>query len=228
MGIYLTSGLGICTSLDIERIRKRLSRLPLVPVLNVLAQIAYQLDKAKTLDNEVLLAKQILKPKQAKKAILLLRADKRYHIMSSHVVSLLALNALIHCRDGDEDASIDLTDIGKLLFALGEIVNASAKNMSLDDALVELVRTELWFQRNDFDRWYELACRLIFEVLPQLKAEGSKKWLDSKALSEQATGIDLETFWAITLAAGLSVEKRSKWILVSTVRQGWIPQQRNI
>lgn len=205
LGVYITANLGVGEKCSLDKIQTTLTDLPLVPTLNVMAQVAYLLDKAEVREDEIVLAKQIFGPETFKKVIHLLESNSKYHIMSSHVVVSLALNALIYCRKDDEDAVIDLPVIGELLLSLGGVMEDSSKNMSLDDSLVDLVRTELWFQRNDFDRWYEMAYRIIFEVMPDLKKD-SKNWIDAAELVRQATHIDLETFWAITLAAGLSVD----------------------
>ena len=193
--------------------------MPLVPTLNVLSQITFRLDKAQTIQDELHLAEQIFNKKSLSKIKQLITSDKKYHIMSSHVATVLALNAIVFCRDEDEDSAIDLREVGELLLSMGGVIDRSALDMSLDDTLVELVRMELWFQRNEFDRWYEMAYRIAFEILPELKKREGHAWIDTPDLIAKATGIDFDTFWAITIAAGLSVDND---------RNGfWFPQYSN-
>lgn len=207
IAVYLTPDIGVGQKLNIETIRKRLTDMPLIPVLNALAQIAFRADKAADDQSLVDLANALLRPVYAKKAVALINSNgrARHFVVSSQVITGLAINALVYCQEleyeGENDVQELVYDLGDLLLALGATTNHT---LSPDTVIMELVRLDLWARVFDHDRWYELAQRMIFEVLPALQK--SADWIDTAEMIKDATGIELGLFWALTNAMAVHTD----------------------
>ena len=183
MAIYLSPGMGIGQRMRIETVDLELSKLPLVPVLVLLAQINFRADATDRLEARIQFARTLLPPVLAERAVAAMRADPRFHVTSSQVVTRLAFRALVHCDDRPEAiAPIDLThQIGSLLLSYAGIVETTSDSADVKDLSLEIVRLELWYRLRDYDRWYEVAHRVIFEVLPMLRDHAD--WLDTRQIS---------------------------------------------
>lgn len=198
IGVYLMPQIGVGQSLNINTIQKRLKSLPLSRTLAVLAQIAYRADKSVSREDRIELANALLRPVYANKAIQMINSNsrERYFVVASQIVVGLGLHALVHCTDEDtgiEDQEL-IYEIGDLLLALAGTLDG--KVTGRDGVLMDLVRMDIWYKVHDVDRWYELAHSLIFDILPTLDKE--KDWIDYRKLIENATGMTLEVFWALT------------------------------
>jgi hypothetical protein len=207
IGVYLSPDIGVGQKLNIEKIRDRLSEMPLIPALNALAQIAYRADKATNEQESVELANALLRPVYATKAVALINSGgkARHFVVSSQVITGLAINALVYCQEleyeGEYDVQALVYDLGDLLLALGA---TTSDELSPDTVIMELVRLDLWARVFDHDRWYELAQRMIFEVLPALRK--SPDWIDTAQMVKDATGIELGLFWALTNSMAIHVD----------------------
>lgn len=206
VGVYLTPQMGVGQRLRLDTIQRRLSALPLVPTLDLLAQIVFRADDVvSTPDERIEFAQQVLPPAHATRAARILRAQPETTVLSSQALTALALHALVQCRGPEPGPPPD-----RLARMLGELALAMAglleSEPSDSDVLLEIVRAELWFRLQDLDRWYEVCHRLVLEVLPTLN--GHPDWIDHRALVETATGLTLERFLALTSAMGILVRTK--------------------
>lgn len=207
MGVYVSANSGVGQRLRLETIRKRLADLPLFPVLDVLAQIAFKADKARGNNDAEALANVLLRPAHAAQAVRLIRSDtlEKYSVVSSQMAVGLALLALDVCECEEYDGEFDMQklvyDVSDLLLALSAIMDE--RKITADTLILELVRMELWARVNDYDRWQELCHRIILEVLPTLSDDVD--WVDAGVLIKEATGIELGDFWALTNAMATNV-----------------------
>ena len=88
--------------------------------------------------------------------------------------------------------------LGSLLLGYAGIVERESEVTAREDVALEIVRLELWYRLRDYDRWYEVAHRLIFEVLPILS--GHQDWIDSR----QVLASDLRPHPAVAVNSRLS------------------------
>lgn len=203
MMVYLSPQMGVGQRLRLSTIQARLSKLPLVPTLDLLAQAAYRADA--TIHSQLeraTFAEEFLPPVIGQRAAAWIRADPRYGAVSSQAVSALALHALVHCPiDGSKLSSEHhARKLGELVLAMAGL--AEDGTTSDDELLLELVRLELWFRLSDLDRWFEVGHRLVLEVLPSLKADVD--WIDVGDVILTESGVALDRFLALTCALGLN------------------------
>lgn len=199
--VYVTpSQHGIGRRLAIATIDERLALLPVGSVLNLLAQIAYRADDAiNSVAAQRDLARQSLRPADAKRFMSLLSSDQRYAVMSSQVIVGLALHALVHCKDDpvDQELPLDVPRLVELVLALSDHAGSAANDHEI---ILEAIRLGLFFRLHDHDWWYEVAYRLLFEVLPSMRTH--PQFVDVRSTIEQATSLDINTFWALTTIYG--------------------------
>lgn len=207
MGVYISANIGVGQKLKLETTQKRLARLPLFPVLDVLAQISFKADKARGSDDAEALAQNLLRPAHAAQAVRLIKSGRRekYHVVSSQMAVGLALLALDVCEYEEYDGEFDMQelvhDVSDLILALSALMDD--QKVTTDTLIMELVRMELWARVNDYDRWHELCHRIVLEILPTLSDDVD--WIDVNALIKEAAGIELGDFWALTNAMAISV-----------------------
>jgi hypothetical protein len=210
MAVYVSPQVGVGQRRSLSTIQERLSWLPLNRVLEILAQVAFRADKAMSEQDSIDLAKVLLRPVYAQKTIQLIQSNtrERYFAVSSQVVVGLALQALLHCPDGDSDIKDEelIYEIGDLLLSLAGTVEHSG--MDRDSALLEMVRMDIWYRLRDLDKWYEVAHALIFDILPTLTSDPD--WIDTRKLIEDATGLDLELYWALTSALAINTDNSAE------------------
>jgi hypothetical protein len=207
--VYVTpSQHGIGRRLSLATIRKRLALLPLGPVLDLLAQVAYRADAAVSSPiAQRELAEQSLQPGDADRFKSLLAAEPRLGLLSSQIVVGLALHALVNCND--EPVELGPSDVSRLVeltLALSDHVGAAADE---GDVMLELIRLGLFFRLHDHDWWYEVAYRLLFEILPRLDAH--PQFVNVRQTIEDATALDLDTFWALTTSYGVVITQEPRF-----------------
>jgi len=203
MAIYLSPVVGVGPRLRAETIDKRLAQLPLIPVLLLLAQINFRADVVDSVQDRIAFAQYLLPSAIARRAIELMRSDAQYHVVGSQVVTRFAFRALVNCdaRSGGAVPTNLPQRLGELLLSYAGIVEEESD--ATEEISLEIVRLELWYRLRDYDRWYEVAHRIIFEILPSLR--GHADWIDSRQILEDAAGMTLDLFWALTTTFGVAV-----------------------
>lgn len=193
---------GVGRRLSLETIDRRLTELPLRPVLDLLTQVTYRADAAgSSADSQRELARQSLRSADYSRFVQLSRSNPGLLVFSSQMAVALAIRALVHCPDRDSDLGPDdVPDLVELVLGLAEHVGAAA---NVQDLMLEMVRLGLFFRLRDQDCWYEVAFRLLFEILPNLNSHA--RFVDVRALIEHYTGLDLDRFWAMTVSYGIAI-----------------------
>ena len=122
--VYITpSSHAVGPRFTLQTIDRRLSGLPLRPVLRLLAIVAHQADRTiADRDERLALAKALLRPGPTRERALALITSGPHAIVSSQTALVLALRALVSCPDeprllDDEELGYRL---GELLVALGD------------------------------------------------------------------------------------------------------------
>lgn len=201
---YLSASMGLGQHLRLDTIDSRLAGYPVRRVLGLLAQFAFRADQAIGDERkQVQLARQLFPTTAVDRAVSLLESDPAATSVSSRVVLNLALRALVHCPDDDsafegEDADL-ARGLGGLILALADHAAGGGNDELLE---LELVRLDLFFRLHDLSAWYEVAYLLLFETLPSLEADPD--FLNSDAVVRDAYELDLELFWVLTVAYGIS------------------------
>ena len=198
--VYATPGThGVGRRLNGDTIDRKLADLPVGPTIDLLAQIAYRADSARTVEENRELARQSLRPADADRYEAVTTTNPNVALLSPQIVLGLASRALVHCAGPYRDMGAeDIPMLTELILALGGVAEDST-----DDRLVlEFTRLGLFFKLNDLDWWYELAHRLLFDVLPALDCDQEATTRD---VIEQHSGLTLEIFAAFTTAVGVAI-----------------------
>lgn len=201
--VYITpSNHGVGQRLTMASIESRLRRLPLRPVLRLLAITAHLADRSvRSRQDRVELACQLMRPGPARNRAVELIQQGSYAFVASQTALVLAQHALRDCPDiesacSDEDLGFQL---GELLIALAD--HLGHRSHSQDELLLELVRLGLFYRLNGIGDWYSAAHGLFFETLPSLSDD--HEYIDVGELFESELGISLETYWAVSASVGV-------------------------
>ncbi len=209
LGIYLTpseSGLG--QRLNLDTIDKELRRMPLRPVLRLLALTAFRADRSISEKRErVDLARALLPPgPPAERAVELI--DHGAFLVGSQHALALAVRALVHCPERTGVPVGDLPRrLGKLLVALGDHLGAG-KGQRTEELCLELVRLGLHYRLNGIFDWYATAEELFFDVIPSMTDD--HEHIDVAGVIENKLGISISDYWGISAAIGIVVMSGEK------------------
>lgn len=205
---YLTPRGGVGQVMRLETIDRKLSKLPLDPVLHLLSQVAAEADRSiNDREAKLKLARNLFPKPLVGRAVDRLKRDPSAAPVSSQAVLHLACRALVSCNP---DRSTAPADVDALERTLGGLLLAVAdhlvRNRNTDPKLhLELLRGGLFYRLNDLSAWYGAAERLLFEVLPSMPDDPD--YIDIAALVERAYGLDLDLLWSLTAAYGLAARE---------------------
>jgi hypothetical protein len=219
--VYVTpSTTGIGRSLNLKTIDKRLESVPLRASLRFLARLGGEAQAAVAHpEGQCRLARRYLETADAQRfeAIQTQKpGPSQPAVFSPQVVLNLVLRCLVHCSDGTADLTQhQARALVESCLALGDYAGAGGDG---DEWLaLELVRLGFFYRIQDRHWWFDVAHRLLFEVLPTM--ESHPKFVDVRHLLEAGTGLGLETFWSLTLAhAAVAASNGGRFDLPQSVR----------
>ncbi len=219
MGYYLTASLGVGQRLSPETISQRLARFRLDQVLRCLADIAARADRLPLGQPKAAaeLARWAFPDRVLDRAEDLL-AQPGAHPISSQVVVNLALMALTSCgleEQAREDRWLR-EELGLLVLALGDHL---AQKRDDESFAVEITRLGLFHSLHDLTNWLDLAGELFMEVIPALASD--RDYVDPNEVLQAAYGLDLERFWALTVAQGVSARESDSFVSLPARVEGW-------
>lgn len=200
--VYITpSSHAVGQRFTLQTIDRRLSGLPLRPVLRLLAIVAHQADRAiGDRQERVALAKALLRPGPVRERALALITSGPHAVVSSQTALVLALRALVSCPDeprivDDEKLGYRL---GELMVALGDHLGTSTSG---DHLLLELVRLGLFYRLHGLGDWYSTAHGVFFETLPSMTHD--HEYIDVDGLLQSELGLSLPDYWGLSAIVGV-------------------------
>lgn len=209
--IYMTPQSGFGQRRRLDTIDRKLTGLPIRPVLYALAQIASLADSSigdRALQTE--LVNKLFPTPLIHRALECLQQHAHVVPMSSQVVLTLATRSLIHCQPQNDMVGPPqdrLTrQLGDLLLSLAD--HTSSDSVTDQHLQLELARLGLYFQLNDLSAWYDVAAELLFEVLPAMTQD--RDFVDADQTISAVYGLDLELLWALTAAHGVVAREQPK------------------
>lgn len=214
MHVFCTPSMGVGQRLKIETIDKRLAQLPVRLVLEVLGQACCHSDQGiKDREREITFAGNFFPAPFLPRMREILRTQPNVVPMSSQVLANLAVRALVVCPDVDYsngDVEGVAREVGALALGLADHVMEGAQNEQ--DLTLAIARMSIYFRLNDLSSWYEVARRLLFEVLPSLS--NHPDYFDADYVCHQAYGLDIELLWALTVGFGVAAKTNADYYLL--------------
>lgn len=202
--VYITpSSDGVGQRLNIRTLDKRLSALPLRPVLRILASVAHRADRAISDKEERLaLARDLLRPGRVRDRALSLIGSGPRSLVSSQEALVMAQRALLACPDQVEGPSDEQLgyELGELLIGLGDHLGARSRG-DRDVLLLELVRLGLFYRLHGLGDWYATAYGVFFETIPTMTDD--HEYVDVDQLLRSEIGLSLAHYWGLSATVGV-------------------------
>lgn len=198
MGMCVTpDGHGIGLPLTPTQIDERLSRLPLRPTIRALVEATTASRTSHSRSEEMQLARRFLRERDRRRfERVSAESDEPLSLFSRQALKELATRALLSCADHRVPVPSDLDrQIGTLAIA----ISGTNDDASTVENLPLVLTQGSTVAREWVSPWSaEVAHSIVVDVLPD------RGELDLAEMVRGATGVGLETFWAITLTAAMT------------------------
>jgi len=225
--VYLTaSSHGVGQRLGLDAIDSRLRAIPLRQSLLLLSEMCFKTEQISVAPVDV--AAQIELAQRVFPAAFMPRAIEGLRnrppvcvVLSPQVLVLLGIRLMAVSRDDVPEEPIETLakNLGALCLAFGDHVSDVPPN---DDAtILEFVRLGLFYGQSQHPGWLSLAGRLFFDVLPRLTDH--PEWCDPLNRFEEAAGLSLERFWAITALQGTAASSETQFLFPVNITEHPIP-----